>query len=86
MRSIFALASAAWFVGAAILLGDGSIGTRGDPPNEEILGDPIVMAIHLAARLAFVGLALVALALVDWARMGDAIGRSTDAGPSEPGA
>ncbi|HEX2766063.1 MAG TPA: hypothetical protein VHR55_05470 [Candidatus Limnocylindria bacterium] len=66
MRSFFALASAAWFIGAAILIGDGRFGTAGDAPNTEVLGDPAVMAVYAIGRIAFVGVALLSLGLVDW--------------------
>jgi hypothetical protein len=66
MRSVFAIGSATWFLGAAVLMGDGSVGTIGDQPGEGVIGDPTVMAVHLAARLLFVGLALLALGRVDW--------------------
>jgi hypothetical protein len=71
MRRLFALACAAWFLGAAALMGDGRFGTSGDPPNEEVIGDPTVMAVYFVARLLFVGLALMALGLVDWTSFGD---------------
>jgi len=76
MRSVFTIGSAVWFLGAAVLMGDGSVATGGEPPNQEVFGDPTVMAIHLAARLAFVGLALLALALVDWSDVGKLAGRA----------
>jgi len=69
MRSLFAVACAAWFLGVAAMMGDGRLGTAGEPPNEEVIGDPTVMAVYLVARLLFVGLALMALGMVDWTRM-----------------
>jgi hypothetical protein len=70
MRSAFALLGAIWFIGAAVLIGDGSLGTSGDPPDEAVIGDPAVMAMYFLARIAFVGLGLLALSLVDWGRAG----------------
>lgn len=67
MRTVMLVVAAIWFGGAAILIGDGSDGLVGDPPNQEIIGDPTVMAIHLVARVLFVGFAILALAFVDWA-------------------
>ncbi len=66
MRSVFALLAAAWFIGAAILVGDGRVGTSGDPPNETVIGDPGVMAMYFLGRIAFVGLGLLALSLIEW--------------------
>jgi hypothetical protein len=67
MRTVMAAGAAIWFLGAAIVIGDGSSALLGDPPNQEVIGDPVVMAIHLVARILFVGCGLLALGLVDWA-------------------
>lgn len=69
MRSLFAFAAAAWFVFQAVAIGDGSSGLLGDAPNQQVVGDPVVMTIHLVARVLFVGVALLALAAVDWAAL-----------------
>jgi hypothetical protein len=66
MRSILAIGSATWFLGAALLIGDGAAGLMGEPPNQTIIGEPAAMAIHFVGRILFVGLGLLALALVDW--------------------
>jgi hypothetical protein len=67
VRSVMAAAAAVWFLGAAIVIGDGSSALLGDPPNQEVIGDPVVMAIHLVGRILFVGLGLLALGVVDGA-------------------
>lgn len=69
MRTVFGVASAVWFLGAAVLIGDGRLGTSGDPPNQEVLGDPIVMAVYFIGRLLFVGLGLLSLSFVDWSSL-----------------
>ncbi|MGZ8562071.1 MAG: hypothetical protein ACXWWU_00450 [Candidatus Limnocylindria bacterium] len=74
MRSVFAIGSAAWFLAAAAWMGDGRVGTVGDPTGQEAFGDPTVMAIHLAARLLFVGLALLALERVEWRGVVEGLG------------
>ena len=65
MRTMMSVVAAIWFGGAAIVIGDGSSGLLGDPPNQEVIGDPTVIAIHLVARVLFVGLALFAMAFAD---------------------
>ncbi len=65
MRTFVGVASAGWFLVTALLIGDGSSGLIGEPPNQEIFGDPVVMAIHLVGRILLVGLGLLSLALVD---------------------
>lgn len=65
MRSVMGLLGAAWFLGAAILIGDGRSGTMGDPPAETAFGDPTVMGVYFVARILFVGLAILSLAMVD---------------------
>jgi hypothetical protein len=69
MRSLFAVLSTIWFLGAAWLIGDGSVAAHGDPPDADVAGDPSVMAVYFLARVAFVGFAMLALAFVDWARL-----------------
>ena len=68
MRSILAAAAALWFIyNAAFFVPDG-IGVSGGA----MTGDPSAFAVMSAARAAFVGLTFIALALVDWAHIGDA--------------
>jgi membrane protein implicated in regulation of membrane protease activity len=67
MRTVFALLSAIWLIGAAILIGDGRFGASGEPPNETPIGDPGVMAMYFLGRIAFAGVGLLALSLIDWA-------------------
>ena len=81
MRTEFGVVSAVWFLGAALLIGDGRFGTTGDPPNEEVLGDPVVMAVYFIGRLLFVGLGLLSLSFVDWSSLGkltDRLGASDE--------
>lgn len=68
MQVVLRVAAGAWFVIMAVVIGDGRVGTSGAPPNEEVLGDPTVMAIHLVGRLLFVGLGLLSLSMVEWDR------------------
>jgi hypothetical protein len=78
VQTIVALAAVAWFIGAAILVGDGSVGLAGDPPNQEVIGDAAVMAVHKVGRAILVGLGILSLAQVDydvlaaWLRPGNA--------------
>jgi hypothetical protein len=44
----------------------GRDGTDGEPPDEEVIGDPVVMAIYFLGRIILVAIGLIALALVDW--------------------
>ena len=67
MRNVMAAPAAIWFLGAAIVIGDGSSALLGDPPNQQVIGDPVVMAVHLVGRILFVGLGFLALGVVDWA-------------------
>ena len=76
MRSVIGVVSAVWFLGAALLIGDGRFGTSGDPPNQEVLGDPVVMAVYFIGRLLFVGLGLLSLAFVDWSSVAALAGRT----------
>jgi hypothetical protein len=70
MRSLLAALAAAWFIynalvfipqGAGVVVNPGQIGG--------IDGDPGAVAVTWAARTAFVGLGLVALALVEWGKI-----------------
>ena len=75
MRSVFALGAAAWLLVFAVLLGEGRTATIGDPPDQSALGDPVVMTVYLVSRILFVGLALIALALAEWGRIGELVAR-----------
>ena len=70
MRSLLAVAAAGWFVYNAFTFipqGAGVLENPGAPGG--IDGDPGAVAVTWAARALFVGLALVALALVEWERI-----------------
>jgi len=58
MKSLLALVASVWFAFNAVTFGDGG-------------GDQGVMAVGAAARILFVGLAVISLALVDWERIGE---------------
>jgi hypothetical protein len=60
------LAAFVWFAFNAVTIGDGSSGLMGDAPNQTVVGDPGVMAIHSVARIVFIGLAVLSLAALDW--------------------
>ena len=55
MRTALALAAMAWFLGAAVWIGDGVA-----------LADTGVMAVHRVGRIILIGLALLAASFVDW--------------------
>lgn len=80
MRSVLGLCAAAWFLGAALIMGDGSAGPSGDPLNQGAAGDPAVMAIYLAARILFVGLGALSLGVVRWSEVGTWLRRITAPG------
>ena len=70
MRSLFAAAAAGWFAvnafsfipqGASVILNPGATGG--------IDGDPGAVAVTWAARTLFVGLALIALAVIEWGKI-----------------
>ena len=72
MRSLFSAAAAAWFAyNAFFFLPSGS----GAYPNPAafggIDGDPGAVAVTWAARGLFAGLALLALALIEWGKIVD---------------
>jgi hypothetical protein len=86
VRTVLALTGAAWFIGAAILIGDGRLGTVGEPPNEEVLGDPTTIAVYAIGRILFVGLGLLCLALVEWRAVGAQVGElAARPGPADDG-
>jgi hypothetical protein len=66
MRSALALAAFVLFAFNAATMGDGSLGLEGDPPNQTVIGDPGVMGIYSLIRIAFIGLAMLSLAAVEW--------------------
>ena len=72
-RTLTAVAAFGWFVVQAVTIGDGSSGLVGDPPNQQVIGDPTTMAVYSIAKIMFVGLALLALAAVDWAWVGKSL-------------
>ena len=78
VRSILALVAAAWCLASAFLIGDGRLGTAGEPPNQEIIGDPAAMAVHLVGRVLLVGVGLVALALVEWRSIAPSVNVTRD--------
>ncbi|MEA2677091.1 MAG: hypothetical protein QOJ81_1232 [Chloroflexota bacterium] len=68
MRSILALAAALWFgYNAMTFLPQGVYLNSGSPTG--IDGDPGALAITWAARVLCVGLALLALSLVEWGKI-----------------
>ncbi len=70
MRSLFAAGAAAWFVYNALAFIPQGAGVVANPGQIGGLdGDPGSVAITWAARTIFVGLALVALALIEWDRI-----------------
>jgi len=80
MRSILATAAAGWFALNALLFipqGGGVYENSGAAGG--IDGDPGGVAVTWAARALFAGLALVALALIEWKEIID--GMRTGAGP-----
>lgn len=71
MRSLFAAGAAGWFVYNAINFipqGAGVIVNPGNPGGLDSI-DAGAVAITWAARALFVGLALVALALIEWGKI-----------------
>jgi hypothetical protein len=71
VRSGFAAGAAAWFVYNAINFipqGAGVIVNPGNPGGLDS-SDPGAVAITWAARALFVGLALLALALIEWGKI-----------------
>lgn len=85
MRSLLALIAAMWFAGQSLMIGDGSTGLVGDAPNQAVLGDPVVMAIHSVARVLFVGFAIISLALIDWTPVARKLGNLVDNVSVAPG-
>ncbi len=70
MRSLFAAGAAAWFIYNAVSFIPQGAGVIDNPGNTGGLdGDPGAVAITWAARAIFVGLALVALALIEWGKI-----------------
>lgn len=70
MRSLIATAAAGWFIyNAVAFLPTGSLvySNAGAPGGLD--GDPGAVAITWAARALFVGLALMALALIEWGKI-----------------
>ena len=67
MRSLLAAGAAAWFIYNALAFIPQGAGVIANPGQMGGLdGDPGAVAITWAARTIFVGLALVALALIEW--------------------
>lgn len=74
MRSVLAALAAAWFVYNAItFLPWPAYLNEGAPGG--IDGDPGIVGVTWAARMVCIGLALVALALVDWHRLAALVSR-----------
>jgi hypothetical protein len=71
MRSLLSAGAAAWFIYNINFIpeGAGVIANPGNPGGLD--GDPGAVAITWAARALFVGLAIVALALVEWDKIFD---------------
>jgi hypothetical protein len=68
MRSFLAAAGAAWFAYNSIwFIAQGAYVNSGSATG--IDGDPAAVAITWAARVLFVGLALLALALIEWGKI-----------------
>lgn len=72
MRSLFAAAAAAWFIyNAFFFLPTGGGAYYNSGASGGIDGDPGAVAVTWAARGLFAGLALLALALIEWGRIVD---------------
>jgi hypothetical protein len=72
MRTILAGAAAAWFIWlAAMFEAPGVYHNDGQPGGLD--GDPGALAVTSAVRMLAVGLALVALALVNWGYLYDEV-------------
>jgi hypothetical protein len=67
MRSLLAFAAVAWFAYNAFAFMPQGAGVYNNPGNiGGIDGDPAAVAVTWAARAVFVGLTLLALALIKW--------------------
>lgn len=79
MRSLLAAAAAVWFTyNAVTFLPAGSVVYANPGAPGGIDGDAGAVAITWAARTIFVGLALVALALIEWPKFRDIFSTSAD--------
>lgn len=77
MRSLLAAAAAAWFAYNSFrFIAQGAYLNSGSATG--IDGDPAAVAITWAARVLFVGLALLALALIEWGKIVGFFGRTDD--------
>ena len=66
MRSLLAVAAAAWFIVQAVSFLPAPFAYVNDGQVGGIDGDGGAVAVTWAARALFAGLALIALALVEW--------------------
>jgi len=78
MRSFLALAAFALFAFNAITMGNGALGYEGEPPNQAAIGDASVMGLYSLLRVMFVGLAILSLAEVEWAKASSALRQWVD--------
>lgn len=70
MRSVLAAGAAIWFAYNAIAFIPQGPGVIANPAASGGLdGDPAALAVTWAARAIFIGLTLVALAIVEWDRI-----------------
>jgi hypothetical protein len=72
VKSLLSLAAFVWFAFNAATFGDGGVW---DPTFQQVDGDQGVIAVHQVARILFIGLALLSLALTNWAPVNEFIHR-----------
>jgi len=72
MRTILAGAAAAWFIWLAVMFEAPGV-YHNDGQAGGLDGDPGAVAVTAAVRMLAVGLALVALALVNWGYLYDEV-------------
>ncbi len=69
MKSALAFLAAGWFLFQALTIGDGRVATECNDYGCHAIGDAGAMAVYHLAPLVFVGLAILALAIVDWSKV-----------------